>query len=92
MLSLEISDFLIQLKEGSIHNVGGPNKAATAKLYDITEVEARAFGDERVKLSFGDDEGNNIEVALFPDEVEHIQDDLEEVRASGAVEGFGPTE
>ncbi len=66
MLSLQLEDFMIELKEGSIKNVGGPTKRATVKLYDVEESEAREFGDERVKLSFVDDDDNTVEVALAP--------------------------
>lgn len=90
MLSLELSDFLVQLKDGTINNVGGPTKSATVKLYDVTEAHARAFGDNRVKLAFKDADDNEIEVALFPEEIERIEGDLADVRDSGAIEGFGP--
>lgn len=76
VLSLQLEEFAIELKEGSIKNVGAPNKAVTAKLYDVETVEARPFGDERVKLAFADDEGNEVEVALSPDHADAIADDL----------------
>lgn len=85
MLSLEIEEFLLEVKEGSFKNVGPTNKAATAKLYDVVEAEAREFGDERVKLAFADGEGNVVEVALFPDEAEAIVEDVETVREEGRV-------
>lgn len=66
MLSIELSDFLVELKEGSIKNVGPPNKTATVKLYDVVEAEAREFGDERIKLVFEDEEGDVVHVALEP--------------------------
>lgn len=89
MLTVELREFLVQLKEGAIHNVGAPNKRASVKLYDVADVEARAFGDERVKCVFEDDEGNTVEVALFPGEIEALTTDLAEIRAAGAVDGFG---
>lgn len=85
MLTLEIEDFLVELTEGSIENVGAPTKAATAKLYDVTDVEAREFGDNRVKLAFADDEGNDVEVALFPAEIESLRDDVERLSEDGTV-------
>lgn len=88
MLTLDLSSFLIQLKEGSINNVGAPTKSASVKMYDVTEVEARAFGDGRVKFVCADDEGNAIEVALFPEHIEALEDDLAAVKASGTVEGL----
>lgn len=77
MLSLTLDDFMIELKEGVIHNVGGATKAASAKLYDVIDAEARAFGDERVKLAFADDEGNEVHVALFPGEARQIAREIE---------------
>jgi len=80
MLSVQLDGFMIELDEGSIKNVGAPNKSGTAKLYDIDRAEARAFGDERVKLAFADDEGNEIEVALTPSEARSISRDIESLR------------
>ncbi len=89
MLTLELVDFLIQLKQGSVQNVGAQTKAATVKLYDVSAATARPFGDNRVKLAFADDEGNEIEVALFPEEAEALVDGLAYVAEQGDVEGFG---
>ena len=76
MLTLELSEFMIELTEGSIKNVGPTNKTATVKLFDVNRVEAREFGDKRVKLVFEDDSGNEVQVALFPGEVREIVDDV----------------
>ena len=92
MLTLRISEFMMQLKDGAIKNIGGPTKDAAVTLYDVTEAEARAFGDERIKLAFADESGNEVEIALFPDEIETVLEDIEAVRASGTVEGFGEDE
>jgi len=32
----------------------------------------REFGDERVKLAFSDEDGNEVEVALFPAEAREV--------------------
>jgi hypothetical protein len=80
MLSLEIEEFMIEVKEGSFANVGAPNKSVTAKLYDVTGAEAREFGDERVKLAFEDDEGNTVHVALDPQEALAVANDVEDLR------------
>lgn len=85
MLSLTLPDFMIELKDGSIRNVGAPNKTATVKLYDVVEAEAREFGDEQVKLVFGDEDGNDVEVALFPDEARRIVRDIEAIGDEGVV-------
>jgi len=81
MLHLRLSDFMIELDEGSIKNVGGPTKSGVAKLFDVEDAEARAFGDRRVKLAFEDDDGSEVEVALFPEDVEELLSDVEELRA-----------
>ncbi len=77
MLALEIEEFMIELKEGAIANVGPTNKAARAKLFDVETAKAREFGDKRVKLVFEDDEGNEVQVALFPGDVRKIVRDVE---------------
>jgi hypothetical protein len=64
MLALELEDFHVELTEGTISTVGAPRKAATAKLFDVTDLEARAFGNDRVKIVCADGEGNELQVAL----------------------------
>jgi hypothetical protein len=85
MLNLDITSFMIELKDGALKNVGPSNKSATAKLFDVTSAEAREFGDKRVKLVFEDDEDNEVQVALFPDEVRTIADDIEALEAESRV-------
>jgi len=77
MLALSIEDFHVELKDGAISNVGPSSKAAEAKLFDVETAEAREFGDKRVKLVFEDDEGNAVQVALFPEQVRSVVDDVE---------------
>lgn len=77
MLTLDVENFVIELKEGSIKNVGPTNKGATAKLFDVEGVEVREFGDKRLKLAFDDGEGNEIEVALFPDAAREVARGIE---------------
>jgi len=72
MLTLDLEEFMVELKEGSLKHVGPTNKAATVKLYDVEGLEVREFGDERVKLTFADDEGNEVEVALFPEQASEV--------------------
>ena len=76
MLALDLESFMIELKEGVIKNVGPSNKSATAKLYDVQSATAREFGDKRIKLVFEDDGGNEVHVALFPEQIRKIQADL----------------
>lgn len=72
MLNLAFENWNVELKEGTVKNVGPTNKAATAKLFDVESVEVREFGDKRIKLAFDDDEGNEVEVALFPEQAREI--------------------
>jgi len=76
---------MIELDEGSIKNVGGPTKSGVAKLFDVDAAEARAFGDKRLKLAFEDADGNEVEVALFPEDVLTLVEDVEQLREDGAV-------
>lgn len=77
MLSLRLEEFMVELKEGSIKNVGPTNKSAEAKLFDVTTAEAREFGDKRIKCVFEDAEGNEIQVALFPEQASELARDIE---------------
>jgi hypothetical protein len=79
MLNVDLERFMFELKEGALKHVGASNRTATVKLYDIEEVETREFGDERVKLSFEDEDGNVVEVALFPDEAQDVARGLDRI-------------
>jgi hypothetical protein len=83
MLALELESFHVELKEGAIKNVGPSNKSATAKLFDVEECEVREFGDKRVKCVFEDGEGNELQVALFPEQVRALREGLEGIEAEG---------
>lgn len=83
MLALSLEEFMIELDGGSIKNVGPPTKHASAKLFDVEEAEAREFGDKRVKLVFEDDDGNEVQVALFPEAVRSIANDIQSLEAEG---------
>lgn len=85
MLNLNLSDFMVEFKEGSVKNVGPATKEATAKLFDVDSVEAREFGDKRVKVVAADDEGNEVQLALFPDQVEALAADIENLRDESRV-------
>lgn len=76
---------MMEFKEGSIKNVGPANKSATAKLFDVDDVEIRAFGDQRVKLVADDGTGNEVQVALAPEQAAAVVDDVESLREEGAV-------
>ncbi len=77
MLSLDLDRFMFELKDGALKHVGPSNRAATAKLYDVEGVEVREFGDKRVKLAFEDEDGNEVEVALFPEDAREVARGLE---------------
>jgi hypothetical protein len=77
MLTLDIERFMFELKEGTLKHVGASNKTATAKLYDVEGVEAREFGDERVKLAFTDEDENEVEVALDPEAAREVARGIE---------------
>jgi len=68
MITVSLSEFMLELKEGVVKHVGPANKTAEVKLYDVERVETRAFGDERVKLVFEDDAGSVVQVAVGPDQ------------------------
>lgn len=85
MLTVDIEDFMLELKDGAFKNVGPSNKRATVKLYDVEEVGVREFGDKRVKLAFEDEDGNEIEVALFPEQARAVADGLERLESEGQV-------
>ena len=72
MFTLDMDDFVFELKNGALKHVGPSNRTATAKLYDVEGVDVREFGDERVKLAFTDEDGNEVEVALFPAEAREV--------------------
>lgn len=85
MLTLDIDPFMVELKDGSLQNVGPTNKSATAKLFDVEGVEVREFGDKRVKLGFTDGEGNEVEVALFPEQAREVARGIEALEADSPV-------
>ncbi len=84
MLTLDVDELLFEIKDGAIKNAGASNKAATVKLYDVSAVDVREFGNDRVKLAFEDDEGNAVEVALFEEEAHEVARGLELVESDGA--------
>jgi tRNA G37 N-methylase TrmD len=85
MLNLNLEEIMVEFKNGSIKNVGPTNKSATAKLFDVEAIEAREFGDNRVKIVAEDGEGNTIQIALFPDQVQTVVDDVESMRDESPV-------
>lgn len=72
MLTLDLDDFMFELKDGAIKHVGPSNRTATAKLYDVEGVDVREYGDKRVKIGFTDEDGSEIEVSLFPEQAREI--------------------
>ena len=85
VLYLELDEFMLELKDGSFKNVGPPTKRGTAKLYDVVDAAATEFGDERVKLSFEDEDGSEVQVALSPSQATDLVADVERIREEGIV-------
>jgi hypothetical protein len=83
VLNLTISQFTVSFKDGSLENVGAPNKTGTAKLFDVASVEVREFGDSQAKVVATDDEGSEVQIALSPEQVETVAEDVAELRAEG---------
>lgn len=85
MLNLNLSEFMIELKDGSIKNVGAPTKSAEAKLFDVDDATVRAFGDSQVKLVATDASGNEVQVALLADQFEELLADAEALHEESRV-------
>ena len=73
MIVIDIEDFSVEIKNGVIKNVGGPKKSASVKFFDVEDIEVRRFGKDRIKLCFGDGEGNEIEIAISEIEGDEIK-------------------
>jgi len=85
MLALQLSDFMVELKDGALKNVGPSNKTGSAKLFETEDIEAREFGDKRVKVVASDADGNEVQVALFPEQVRDLADDLADLESESRV-------
>lgn len=85
MLTLSIEEFMLELKDGAFKNVGPSNKSAEVKLFDVESASAREFGDKRVKLEFEDDDGNLVQIALFPEDVAALAADIDSLRDDSRV-------
>lgn len=85
MLDLDLDAFHVSVDEGSVKNVGPATKSVAAKLFDVEAAEAREFGDKRVKLVFEDGSGNEVQVALFPEEAAKVGAELAELEAESRV-------
>ena len=78
MLTIDLEEFTFELDEGAIKHVGASTTTASASLYDVASLEIREFGDDRVKLAFADEDGNELEVALFPDQLDGLLEEASE--------------
>ena len=85
MLALDIEEFMLELKDGAIENVGPSTKTASAKLFDVSAAEVREFGDKRIKCVFEDEEGNEVQAALFPETAREMREDLAALEADSDV-------
>jgi len=88
MLALDLKNVAVEFEEGSLKHVGAPTTSATVKLYHLSGVEARAFGDERVKIAAEDGEGNDVEIALAPEDLHGLRADLRELDLDDDWPGF----
>jgi len=79
MLTLQLENFMVELKEGTLKHVGTSNKSATVKLYDVESVAVDEFGDERVKITLHDDGDNDVEVALDPEEAIAVMEGIDDL-------------
>lgn len=80
MLALDIENFLVEIDDGSVKNVGPQTKAATAKLFHPETVEARAFGDSQVKFVAEDADGNEVQIAVSPEQAATLGEQLQELK------------
>lgn len=85
MLTIDLDDFAFELADGAVKHVGPSNRSATAKLYDVDAVEVREFGDKRLKLAFTDEDGSEIEIALFPEQARDVVRGVERLEADSPV-------
>ncbi len=85
MITIDLDNFMFELKDGSLKHVGTSNNTATTKLYDVASLEVREFGDERVKIVCEDDSGNTVEIALFPEEAEKAAAEIEAMKSDSRV-------
>ncbi len=79
MLTLDLENFTVEFEDGTLKHVGAPDTGATVKLYHAENAEARAFGDDRVKIAAEDGEGNEVEIALGPESLRALRSDLREL-------------
>jgi len=77
MLTLDLDSFMFELKDGAVKHIGPSDKTATVKCYDVAETEVREFGDERAKIAVTDEDGNEVEIALFPEQARAIARGIE---------------
>lgn len=77
MLTIDLEEFMFELKDGVLKHVGASTNTATVKCYDIEETTVTEFGDERIKLVSEDDGGNVVELALDPAQARSVARDIE---------------
>ena len=85
MLTIDLDEFMFELKQGTLKHVGASNNAATVKCYDIESIETREFGDERIKVACEDDGGNVVEVALDPDQARQLARSIERLEDESGI-------
>lgn len=85
MLTIDIDEFMFELKEGTVKHIGLSNKAATIKFYDVEELGVREFGDERIKVVCEDDGDNELELALAPQQARKLAREVERLEEESGI-------
>lgn len=85
VLNVNLSEFMIELKDGSINNVGASTKSAEAKLFDPETVDVREFGDSQVKVVATDESGNEVQIAMLAEQFESVLADANALRDDSRV-------
>ncbi len=85
MITVSLSEFVLELKDGVVEHVGPSNKTAEVKLYDVERVEVREFGDERLKLVFEDEAGSVVHVAVGPEQARSVGRAVEQLAEDSPV-------
>lgn len=83
MLNLNVNSFMLEFTDGTVKNVGPTNKSVAAKLFDVETVSAREFGDSQLKVVATDASGNEVQIALFPEQAEALLGDIRSLREEG---------
>ena len=65
--------------------VAGEDVGVYGGIFGVTAGLLDKFGDKRVKLVFEDEDDNEIQISLFPEDVQKIVDDIDALEDESAV-------